>query len=179
MTTAEYLKQKFPNGITLKDCITEDSIKNLLPKGYLPHIEGSLDESSDTFIEVFHRVSSERGIYNVYYLYIRPDGKIGNYQGATYIQLLRGMKGFLASFSIPVTSKTPENLELSFLVDISQIDYHVDSEMKTDPETKNIVLGESLLFNILDLSKYEHIQFDPLIANYMDKKEELCQLFEI
>ena len=178
MDIKRYLSLKYPDGFNFRDVLTDETLQSYFPEGYLPRIEGKLEDSS-IFLQIHQRISGADGLFSAYNVYIRPDGVIANYFDSSYVQMPSSLKGFIARFTIPVPASIPNNLDLEYLIPLNNVPHRIVSDVRADLEGDKILSSEVLVFDSIDISKYPGATFDDRIVKWMDNREELCSFFGI
>ena len=166
------IDNRYHGSFTLMDAINDPLIHDNLEKFYVPQIDirESIFLKKDESITV-----TDEGPKKIRFIYLNQSGINITSPDASFIQIPKNNKGFLARLSVSRNYFTPEYLELDYLVDISNIKYQVFSEYKSQliNGTRQIVLIESLKFENLEIHDYPNIQFDREIKEFILNKGQL------
>lgn len=172
------LELKYPRGISISDCLGNEELKGFFPEGYLPNISTDLTSDKIPYLKVRETVNGRGEFYKVFNIYIRQNGHIANYPESEYVQLpLKLDRGFIARFTIPISSRVPNSIELAYFIPLISIPYRIVSDIRSDLEKSMILSSDTIIFDSLDTSTYPNITFDDLIVRWMDRREELYEFF--
>lgn len=172
------LELKYPNGISISDCLNNEELRSFFPEGYLPKISTDLTSDKNPYLKARETVTGRGELYKAFNIYIRQNGHIANYPESEYVQLpLKLDRGFLARFTIPVSSRVPNSIELAYFIPLISIPYRIVSDVRSDLEKSMILSSDTIIFDSLDVLTYPNITFDNLILRWMDRREELYEFF--
>ena len=165
MATTNVLQNRYPESFTLLDAINDSNISENLEKFYVPEVEikDSIFIKKDASIAI-----TDEGPVRIRFIYLNAHGKNITDPDSSYIQIPVNCKGFLARLSISRNQYTAENLKLDYFVDISNIEYRFDSIVMK--EGTDIVKKNLLRFNNLEFYKYNRIEFDRYIKEFILNK---------
>ena len=180
MLTQEMLREKYPNGPSIFDMMTDSNFSALLPKGHLPIISDPLPGTVGRFIQVRQRIMTDDGLMKfAYHAYLRKNGVLANYPQYDYAQMPDQPVGFIARFTVPIESPAPFNMEMAYFIALDSVNYEVVGDVRADSETRQILSTERINFTILDPLNYPNVHFDPRILEYQNHREELFEFFGI
>lgn len=175
-----FLKLRYPNGFNLKDCLDDEELRSFFPEDYLPPIYRNLTSDEKPFLKVTQRMKTNGDFQAAYYIYLRQTGKIANYPEADYVQLPPNLdKGYIAKFTLPISARTQNNLELDYFIPLISVAYETVSDIRGDTKKGVILSSEGLLFSPLDPRNVQDVVFDDMVLNWIDHREDLFELFGI
>ena len=162
------IASRYPESFTLLDAINDPNISENLEKYYVPEVEvrDSIFIKKDLSIAV-----TNDGPKRIRFIYLNAAGKNITNPDSSYIQIPISCKGFLARLSISRNLYTPENLSLDYFIDLSKINYQIDSVIMR--ENNDITMHQVLHFNNLEFRDYPRIDFDETIRNFISNREIL------
>ena len=173
VSLASRIDNKYHGSFTLMDAINDNLIHENLEKFYVPQVEntGAVFIKKDESIAV-----TNSGPKKICFVYLNAAGKNITNPDASYIQIPASGKGFLARLSISRNAYTAQNLELDYLIDISNIKYRVETEMnpqKNVDGSNSIAMTEILKFENIDIREYPKVEFDREIKEFILNKGQL------
>ena len=166
------IENKYHGSFTLMDAINDPLIYENLPSLYVPTVE----KCNSTFLKKDYTVIDNDGPRKVCFIYLNASGKNITNPDSSYIQIPSSNKGFLTRLSISRTAYTAGNLELDYLIDISNIKYKIDTQMNPylhEDGTGSIIMDEVLKFETLEIRDYPKVEFDRQIKEFILNKGQL------
>lgn len=159
------INARYKGAFTLLDAIKDPVISENLEKFYVPEteIKESIFIKKDANIAV-----TDDGPKRIRFIYLNPQGKNMTNPDFSYVQIPSSCKGFLVRLSISRNHYTPENLNLDYFIDISNIKYRVNSVMMRNNNT--VAKQEILQFENIDFSEYSKIDFDRQLKEFILNK---------
>lgn len=172
ISISKVLESKYNGSITLMNAINDPLISENLENFYVPQVE----VRGSTFIKKDESVAvTDEGPKKICFIYMNQYGKNITNPDSSFIQIPANNKGFLARLSISRNYYTPENLQLDYLIDISDIRYRIDSVMFANEG--NILASSVIHFDNVDFTEYQKVQFDQNIKDFVLHRDELFSMY--
>ena len=160
------------NGIlTFMDIINDPLIRNNLETLYVPQVDikEAIFLKKDEIISV-----ANSSPVKVKFLYLSGSGKLNINPDSSYIQIPQSCRGFLVRLSLS-GANIAENLQLDYIIDLSNIKYKVDSVFFS--ENGSVIVNEVLHFESIDYNDYPKVLFDNRIKEFPLNKKEIFELY--
>ena len=160
------------NGIlSFTDILNDPLVRSNLEILYVPQVDvrEAIFLKKDELITV-----SNSSPVKVKFLYLSGSGKLNVNPDSSYIQIPQSCKGFLVRLSLSGAS-IAENLQLDYIIDLSNIKYKVDSIFST--ENGSVIVNEVLHFESIDYNDYPKVVFDSRIKEFPLNKKEIFELY--
>lgn len=166
------INAKYDGSFTLFDALNDPKISENMEKFYVPRVE--MKES--IFIKKDESIAvTNQGPKKIRFIYLNPQGKNVTNPDSSYIQIPQSGKGFLARISL--SGHSPENLEIDYFVDISNIKYTIDTVLMTkldESTNRQVVVSQDVIhFQNLEFYDYSKVEFDRWIKEFIFHKGQI------